>query len=45
MDAISISDLHLGSNVCRVKELESFLEDIHSEKLKTKELILNGDVL
>lgn len=44
MDAISISDLHLGSDICQVKPLAEFLDKIHHRKIKTKELILNGDV-
>ncbi len=44
MDAICISDLHLGSDVCQAKQLEAFLKDIHHAKVKTKRLILNGDV-
>lgn len=41
MDAISISDLHLGSDACQVKKLEVFLENIEN---RTRKLILNGDV-
>lgn len=44
MEAIVISDLHLGSDVCQAKLLEAFLKDIHHENIKTDELILNGDV-
>jgi UDP-2,3-diacylglucosamine pyrophosphatase LpxH len=39
-DAIVISDLHLGSEVCTAKEIVRFLENIG----ETKRLILNGDV-
>lgn len=42
MDAIIISDIHLGSDVCQAKLLISFLEKINNENL-TKQLILNGD--
>ncbi len=41
IDAVIISDLHLGSDICRVKRLEEFLENLPP----TKRLILNGDVL
>lgn len=44
MDAIAISDLHLGSNVCQVKILEEFLKSIHQNHITVKQLILNGDV-
>ncbi len=43
-DAIIISDLHLGSDICRAKELEDFLFQIKSGKIETERLILNGDV-
>jgi len=39
MDAIIISDLHLGSDLCQAKNLTKFLSDIETDKL-----ILNGDV-
>jgi len=39
VDAIIISDLHLGSDVCQSKYLNHFLDNIESKKL-----ILNGDV-
>lgn len=42
MDAIIISDVHLGSDVSQAKLLTSFLEKINNENL-TKCLILNGD--
>lgn len=43
-DAIVISDIHLGSNVCHTKTLLSFLETIESNELKTDTLIINGDL-
>lgn len=44
LDAVIISDLHLGSDVCQAKLLTQFLEQIHSGEIATRELILNGDV-
>ncbi len=44
MDAVCISDLHLGSDICQVRLLESFLRDVRSEEIKADHLILNGDV-
>ncbi len=43
-DAIVISDLHLGSDVCQAKQIVEFLELIKDETLQCRELILNGDV-
>lgn len=43
MDAICISDLHLGSHICQAKLLEDFLKKIRHE-VSFDELILNGDV-
>lgn len=40
LDAIIISDTHLGSDVCESKQLYSFLERVYS---KTNRLIINGD--
>jgi UDP-2,3-diacylglucosamine pyrophosphatase LpxH len=40
-DAIIISDIHLGSDVCQAKALWEFLEGIED---RSKKLILNGDV-
>lgn len=40
LDAIIISDTHLGSNVCETKQLYSFLSLIYN---KTNKLIINGD--
>ena len=44
MDAIIISDIHLGSPVCQAKPLVTFLERIYSKEILVDELILNGDV-
>jgi UDP-2,3-diacylglucosamine pyrophosphatase LpxH len=41
IDAVLVSDLHLGSEGCQVLALQRFLEDIPS----TPRLVLNGDVL
>lgn len=41
LDAVVISDLHLGSSVCQAKNIFSFL----SQLPETRRLILNGDVL
>ncbi len=43
-DAIVISDLHLGSDVCQAKQLVRFLDQIKDDFLTTRELIINGDV-
>ena len=43
MDAIIISDIHLGSDVCQAKLLIEFLEKIDKEKIANK-LIINGDL-
>lgn len=40
LDAIIISDTHLGSDVCESKQLYSFLELVYN---KTNKLIINGD--
>jgi UDP-2,3-diacylglucosamine pyrophosphatase LpxH len=40
LDAIIISDTHLGSNVCESKQLYAFLELVF---FKTNRLIINGD--
>ncbi len=44
LDAIIISDLHLGAANCQAKLLSHFLKEISEGSLKTKKLILNGDV-
>lgn len=43
-DAVIISDLHLGSEVCQAKLLTQFLEQLHTGEIPAKKLILNGDV-
>jgi UDP-2,3-diacylglucosamine pyrophosphatase LpxH len=42
-DAIIISDLHLGSNVCQSKEILKFLHLIDNLEIITDKLIINGD--
>src|ERR1700722_11098493 len=44
LDAVIISDIHLGSDNCRAKEVVRFLERIEENQLHTKRLVLNGDV-
>ncbi|HMD13088.1 MAG TPA: UDP-2,3-diacylglucosamine diphosphatase [Bacteroidota bacterium] len=44
VDAVIISDIHLGSNLCQAKKLAEFLERILTGLSPTKQLILNGDV-
>lgn len=39
-DAVIISDIHLGSNVCQAKLLQDFLNNLP----ETKRLIINGDL-
>lgn len=43
-DAIIISDLHLGSDVCQAKQILRFLNMVETGNISTKRLILNGDV-
>jgi UDP-2,3-diacylglucosamine pyrophosphatase LpxH len=43
LDAIIISDLHLGSNVCQAASLIKFLESL-DDTLLTKQLFINGDI-
>jgi UDP-2,3-diacylglucosamine pyrophosphatase LpxH len=43
-DALVISDLHLGSDICQAKPLVHFLEAVRRGALPTRRLILNGDV-
>ena len=44
LDAVILSDLHLGSDNCEARLLAQFLESIRSHELPTRRLILNGDV-
>ncbi len=44
VDAIAISDLHLGSDNCEAESLVEFLESIRTGERATQRLILNGDV-
>lgn len=42
-EAIIISDIHLGSNICQSKKIFNFLVQIEKEN-NTKKLIINGDL-
>ncbi|QEL16966.1 UDP-2,3-diacylglucosamine diphosphatase [Limnoglobus roseus] len=44
LDAIAISDLHLGSDNCQAEALVQFLEAIRFGDVPTRRIILNGDV-
>jgi UDP-2,3-diacylglucosamine pyrophosphatase LpxH len=44
LDAIVISDIHLGSENCRARALTQFLHRILDGEWRTRRLILNGDV-
>lgn len=44
LDAVILSDLHLGSDNCQAKSLVRLLERVAEGELKTARLILNGDV-
>jgi UDP-2,3-diacylglucosamine pyrophosphatase LpxH len=44
LDALIVSDIHLGSSNCQAKLLCELLEQIKEGRLATHELILNGDV-
>lgn len=44
LDAIVVSDLHLGGDNAQVFALRAFLESIHHGEMPTRQLILNGDV-
>lgn len=44
LDAVCISDVHLGSVNCRAKEVHDLLEDIENGIIATKRLIINGDL-
>ena len=44
LDAIVISDIHLGSDNCQAKLLIAFLEEILHGDIATRRLIINGDM-
>ncbi|HVL12596.1 MAG TPA: UDP-2,3-diacylglucosamine diphosphatase [Gemmata sp.] len=44
LDAVVISDIHLGSDNCQAKYLAHFLAQIRRGEMATRRLILNGDV-
>jgi UDP-2,3-diacylglucosamine pyrophosphatase LpxH len=44
LDAICISDIHLGSVNCCAKEVCGLLEDIDTGIVETRRLIINGDL-
>jgi UDP-2,3-diacylglucosamine pyrophosphatase LpxH len=44
LDAVILSDIHLGSDNCQAKALGRLLESLANEELRTNRLILNGDV-
>lgn len=44
LDAVVISDLHLGSENLQVKFISKFLHKIINKDIKTERLVLNGDV-
>jgi UDP-2,3-diacylglucosamine pyrophosphatase LpxH len=44
LDAVILSDLHLGSDNSQARPLSRLLQTIHDRELPTARLILNGDV-
>ena len=44
LDAVIISDLHLGSDNCQARELTEFLQEVRHGQLQTRRLVLNGDL-
>lgn len=44
LDAIILSDLHLGSDNCQARRLCRLLESVAAEELPARRLVLNGDV-
>lgn len=44
LDAVILSDLHLGSDNCQAKSICEMLERIDRDEIATRQLILNGDV-
>ena len=43
-DALVISDLHLGSENCQARLITQFLELVADQVIRTRRLIINGDV-
>jgi UDP-2,3-diacylglucosamine pyrophosphatase LpxH len=44
LDAVILSDLHLGSDNCQAKRIVHLLEQVEEGELATERVILNGDV-
>jgi hypothetical protein len=44
LDAVVISDIHLGSDNCQAKAAAAFLQILLDGDLRTRRLIINGDV-
>jgi UDP-2,3-diacylglucosamine pyrophosphatase LpxH len=44
LDAVVISDIHLGSDNCQAKYVVHFLAEVRRGAMRAKQLILNGDV-
>lgn len=44
VDAIIISDIHLGADVCQAQALEKLLKKIQDQKIQTQRLVVNGDL-
>ncbi|MGL4549612.1 MAG: UDP-2,3-diacylglucosamine diphosphatase [Gemmataceae bacterium] len=44
LDAVILSDIHLGSGNCQARRVTEFLRRIDDGELPTRRLILNGDV-
>ena len=42
--SLIISDIHLGSAVCRARELREFLRMVHEDEIPADELVINGDL-
>lgn len=44
IDAVILSDIHLGSTVCQAKRLVKFIHSLQNSKTEVKMLIINGDI-
>ncbi len=44
LDAVILSDIHLGSDNCQARSVCEMLERIDRQQIATRQLILNGDV-